>query len=302
MDEVPLLPDARRNYRLYYLIPLSFVYLFVETGSQVHVLFFVAAIIGATSRHASEEAIYGPNMIEKGGLTSVQEIRRTGTLIFRDKLPHQYTATSPVEMVQEGTLPSRIWGVVMVSLGVFQLGLSVLYLVAIYFLYQNLGSIGFLGGVLLFSLIALVAYGIMSALWPDTRNLDFGGKVDDELQSIIRGFRQNLYADDIFVPRVSYEPAEAGAVEIECSVEYEWGPSLHRDVNRIAYSFCSVVERSPYPISRAEVQLSSSDDGELTFVIDAKLCRQMLNGEISSEHFAEAVQESVLTSPPDDLK
>jgi hypothetical protein len=300
MDEIPLLPDAKRNYRLYYLIPLSFVYLFVETGSQVHLLFFGAAIIGATSRHASGEAIYGPHMEEKGELTSVEKVRRTGTLIFRDKLPHQYNATSSIEMVQEGTLASRIWGAVLIILGVFQLGLSILYLVAIYFLYQNLASIGFLGGVLLFSLIALVVYGVMSSLWPDARKFDYGGKVDDDLQSIIQGFRQNLYADGVFVPRVSYEPADAGVVEIECSVDYEWEQGLRRDVNRIAYSFCSVVERSPYPITGAEVQLTSSDGGELTFVIDAELCDRMLDGEISTESFAETVQKSVLTNPPDD--
>jgi len=300
MEEIPLLPDAKRNYRLYYLIPLSFVYLYVETGLQIQIYLSVVATVGAVSRHASEEAIFGPNMQEKGELGEIQQIRRVGTLIFKDKLPHEYRATTSAEMVQEGELVSRFWGGIIGVLALFQVALPVLYLVAIYFLYQNLPSFGIAGGILLFSLTALVVYGFISTIYPNAQELDFGQKIDNDFSDVINGFRQNLYGDDVFVSRVSYEPAEAGAVEIECAVEYEWGKALRRDVNRIAYSFCSVVERSSYPISQAKVHLESADDGEITFVIRAEWCKKLLQGEMTSESFAEQIQNTVLSYPPDE--
>lgn len=68
---------------------------------------------------------------------------------------------------------------------------------------------------------------------------------------------------------------------------------LCEDVNRVAVSFCSVVDRSPYPIERADITLETSDGGMLEFQIRPEWCRQNLDGELLAEQYLQKVHGTV---------
>lgn len=67
---------------MYYLVPISLVYLFSQFGDQTYPLSLIV-LIGAASRHSEGEAIYGPDGDEIVESSHEEKIRRIGTLIFR---------------------------------------------------------------------------------------------------------------------------------------------------------------------------------------------------------------------------
>lgn len=109
MNPISFVPSSGHNYKLYYLIPVSFVYLFYQLGERVLLIFALIGLIGVISRHATAESVYGPDGRDEAKLSSKQEIRRIGALLFRDKVPATYSADSWLEMVNEGTLQSKFW-------------------------------------------------------------------------------------------------------------------------------------------------------------------------------------------------
>ncbi|WP_276299369.1 hypothetical protein [Halorussus lipolyticus] len=300
MNPISLLPKSGTNFKLYYLVPISFVYMFSQFGNQTYLLLSLVALIGAASRHVEGEAIYGPGGEEIAELSREEKIRRIGTLLFRDKKPYGYSATSWSEIIEEARLNSKLWGVLVIILALFQGTLSILYLFAVYEFYLHRFEIDFIGGVLLFSLIALVVYGGLKNIWPNASHMDEDiPEIDPELQDIVEKFMYMLYAEGITTTGVSYEPAEGGLFEIACEVDYEYGETMKEDINQIAILFCSIIDRSPYPISRADFTVETSDDIVIDFYIEPEWCRGVLSGGLSSDEYLQNVNQTVSIKAPD---
>jgi len=302
MNPISLLPQAGWNYKLYYLVPVSFVYVFSITNAQVHLIFALIALIGAASRHSMGEAMYGPGGEEERELDPLKRIQRTGTVIFRDKAPSAYSATSYQEMVQEGNLSSKYWGGFLLVNVLFQASLSVMYVGALYFLFTYRSEIGFVGGVILFSLVALFVYGLLAVFWPDVHRIhDDFPSVDPALQNIVNGFVYSLNAEDISVPDVYYEP-DGGRFEIDCRIDDDATGQVEKKLNQIAFSFCSIVDRSPYPVDQAKIVLQAGDTKEIEFLIEARWCRRLLSGDLSANQYRKRVRQSLVSKSEDALE
>jgi len=300
VNPVSLLPKSGSNFRLYYLVPISFIYLFSQIGGQIYLLLSLIALIGATSRQSQGEALYGPQGQEKPELDEKEKLRRIGTLIYRDKKPFQYSATSPGEVLKEGSFQSIIWAVVFVLLSLFQISLSFLYLFAVYELYSYRFELDFLGAVLLFGLVALVVNGVMRFLWPNVSRMDEEApEIDPELDDIAERFIHMLYLEDVSISKANYEPSKGGLFEIDCRVNHLHNETVEEDVNQVAVLFCSLIDRSSYPVSRGEFCIETEDGGVITFRIDPSWCQQVLDGEISSEQYLRHVRQTVSEELPD---
>ncbi len=299
MDPTTFIPDSQERFKLYYLIPISYVYLFTLLDEQLYLWLSLIAVVGATTRHTSEEAIFGPRFEDQRELSKIAEIRRFGTVFFRDKPPHEYSAESAGEVIQEGEFRSRRWFLQVTVLYIFHVSLFFLYLYAIWTLFQNLQSLDFLGVMVFFALIGFTAYLVTSEMWPDASQLHYQNDFDTEFVEVIQEFAKSLYAEDISLDDATYEAADAGAVSLKLSVEYDFGKQVHRDINHVAFLFCSVVARSSYPIHHVDVSIETSDGGTVSFLIDPEWCRQLSKGEISSERYASNIQESAVSKPPD---
>jgi len=299
MNPISFVPDSGPNYKLYYLVPVSFVYLFYQLGGRILLLLALIGLIGVTSRHSTAESLYGPNGREEADLSSEREIRRVGTLLFRDKVPAKYSANSWSEMFNEGTLQSTLWGVVIGVLSLFQFAVSVLYVIAVYLLVINLLVIDFIGGILLFSLIGLMVHGTIRLVLPNISQIDDFPTVDQELQTIVEGISYTLNGDDIIVSGVTYEPDRGGVFEIDCAIEQESADSVHKHINRIAVVFCSVVNRSSYPVTRSDLRLNIRGGGVAYFCIDARWCREFSDGRMSTDQFFHHIGQTVSIEKPD---
>lgn len=265
-------------------------------------LLSLVALIGASSRHAEGEALYGPEGEEIAELSREEKIRRTGTLLFRDKKPYTYSATSWNEMLKEGNLDSKIWGAIVVILGVFQGALSALYLFAVYEFYNHRFEIDFIGGLLLFALIALAVNGVTRSLWPNASRMDQDiPEIDPELRDIAERYMYMLRAEDIFPSGVHYEPAEGGLIEVDCEVDYEYGETVREDINQIAILFCSIIDRSPYPVNRADFTVETSDGVVIDFQVESEWCREVLSGGLSSDEYLQKVDQTVSEESPDEM-
>ncbi|QLG62210.1 hypothetical protein [Halorarum salinum] len=294
MNPISLIPRSGANYELYYIIPVSFVFLFSQRGKGIYLLLAMVALLGAASRHSAGEAMYGPGGEEKRELSDEGVIQRVGTMLHRDKPPHKYSATSSQEMLEEGNLHSKRWGVIVAVLSLFQLLLTPMYIIAVYSLYIHLFEIGFIGAILLFALVALVIYGAMEALWPNASNLNREfPNMDPELHDILENFAFMLDAESISVTGGYYEPSEGGAFQYNCKVEYEFAESVKQDIKCIAVVFCSVVHRSPYPINQADFSLKTSDNTVIHFQIRSLWCRQLMNGEMRYNSFVNRVDRTI---------
>ena len=75
-------PSVWVEFRLYYLVPVSFTYLFAQFGNQFYLLFSLVELIGAISQHAQREALFGREEQEKAELSKEDQIRRVGTLLY----------------------------------------------------------------------------------------------------------------------------------------------------------------------------------------------------------------------------
>ncbi|WP_152423081.1 hypothetical protein [Natrinema versiforme] len=298
MNPIPLIPQSEANYKLYYIVPLVFVYIFHQIGGGYNLVFALIALLGAASRHGIGEALYGPGGEEKSELSEVKEIRRLGTLIHRDKEPSEYSANSSREMLEEGEMQSKFWVAIVAALGIFQFLFSVMFLIAVYSLYRYRFELDFVGGVLLFTLVALIVYGVIRELLPDISQID---KFDHEIQELSEDFIILLNSENISITNLVYEPAEGGAFRIDCEVNYEYSKGVSEDINRIAVSFCSFVSRSSYPISHGEISLTTTDDIIIDFEIDPIWCSQLLNGQISSEHYSELIERTASVSGTDNV-
>jgi len=296
MDQFSLAPDPEQQFRLYYLIPIVYIYLFTLTQNQLFFWCSVIGIIGATIRHSSEEAIWGPGYEDRRSLTQEAEIKRWGTLIFADKPPHEYSAESRREVWEEGEFQSKTQIALLVILTVFQGSLIPLYLGSFYAYYTVWESIDFLGGLIGFTLLAYTVYWIFSQIWVDASQIHYQNQFDSEFSDIINGFAETLYADGIEVNGGEYEPAEAGALTLNLSVNYDHGPKIRRDVNRVAFSLCALIERSAYPISIVDISIQTEDDFTSSFVINGEWCHDLSEGELSAQEFGQKVQDSVLTT------
>lgn len=293
MNPTSLLPQSGTNFKLYYLVPLSFVYLFSQFGDQLYLLFALIALIGAASRHSEGEAIYGPGGEEKTQISHEEKIRRIGTLIYKDKKPFGYSASSTEEIIKEGEFDSKLWGVTVGILFLFQIALSILYLVAIYNLAVHRFEINFLGAVLLFSLSALPIYRVLKYIWPNASQMDEDiPEFDPEFKDVIDGFVYMLNSDGVTPTKIDYEPAEGGVFKINCEANHKYGEAVSEDINRVAVTFCSIVDRSTYPLDRAEITLVTTDDVEVEFQIDPIWCRKVLEGEFSSDHYIQRVHRT----------
>lgn len=297
MDPTPLLPNAGTNHKLFYIVPLSFLYLYSLLGDSVYLVLTMIALMGAICRHTTGESIYGPRGEEKRELDSEDEIRRTGTFLFRDKAPHQYVATTYKELVQEGEFRSRNWFVVLIIIALFQIAFFVLYPFAIVELYFNREELNFIGLVLLFSMISLPIYGFLKFLLPDASDahLDMPN-MDPRFEEVFEGLTFSLLGDDIHLKEGFYEPAEGGLITITCEVEYEKGEEQEEildDIHRIAIDFCSLVSRSTYPIDNAKITLLTADEVETKFEIEPEWCRKLSSGGISSDEFFDQVEHTI---------
>lgn len=300
MNPISLVPQSGSNFKLYYLVPVSFVYLFAQFGNQFYLLFSLVALIGAIGRHAQGEALFGPEEHEKAELSKEDQIRRSGTLLYRDKVPSGYSATTWTELYEEGEFRSNIWAGIMIVLTLFQGSLSVLYLFAVHDLYIHRFEIDFVGALLLFSLAALVINGAVRTILPNVSQMEQGIQdIDSELKENLQGFMFTLYADGISTAEMEYEPADGGIVGFECEVDYDFDDTVREDVNRVAITFCSVVDRSSYPIKRADVTLKTTDNVALDFQIDSEWCRQVLDGQLSSDHYLQRVYRTASIKSPD---
>ena len=294
MNPISLLPNSGTNFKLYYLVPVSFVYLFAQFGNQTYLILSFVALIGAASRQAEGEAIYGPEGEEAAELSREEEIRRVGTLLFKDKKPYAYSATSWTEMLEEGNLESKRWGAIVLILGLFQGAFAILYVVAVYEFYAHRFEIELIGGLLLFSLVALAVNGVTRNLWPNASRMDEDiPDIDPELQDIAEKFMYMLYAEDITINGIRYEPAEGGMVEVNCEVNYEYGEAVREDVNQISVLFCTFIDRSPYLVTRTNFTVETSDGVDINFEINPKWCRAVLNGGISSDEYLQKVKQTV---------
>lgn len=74
---------------------------------------------------------------------------------------------------------------------------------------------------------------------------------------------------------------------------------MRHDINQIAISFCSVVDRSSYPITRSDFRLKGKNGGVAYFSIDAKWCRELLDGRMSSNEFLHRVGQTASFKEPD---
>lgn len=298
MDLTSLVPDSGHNYKLYYLIPVSFIYLFYQLGREILLVLALIGLIGVISRHSTSESVYGSNGKTEADLSTEQEIRRVGALLYKDKVPAKYSADSWLEMVQEGTLQSTYWGVVMGVISVFQFAVSVLYIIAVYLLVTNLLVIDYIGGILLFALIGLVVHGAIRLILPDISQIDDIPPIDQELQTIVGGFSHTLYGDDIIVTGAAYGAARGGIFEIDTEAECKSDKSTRRSINQIAIAFCSVVDRSSYPVTRSEFRLKGKNGSAVYFCIDAKWCRELSNGRISTNEFLHHIGQTVSVKEP----
>lgn len=298
MNPISFVPNSGHNYKLYYLIPVSFIYLFYQLGGWVLLVLALIGLIGVTSRHSAAESVYGPDGREKAELSSEQEIRRIGTLLYKDKVPAEYSADSWLEMVNEGTLQSKSWGVAIGVLSVFQFAVSILYIIAVYLLFTNLLVIDFVGGILLFALVGLVVHGTIRQILPNVSQIDNTQPIDPELQTIVEGFSYTLYGDGTVVTGAAYEPGLGGVFEIDIETEYESDESMHKVINQIAVAFCSVVDRSSYPVTRSDFRLKDKNGGVAYFCIDAKWCRGFSDGRISTDKFFHCVGQTVSVKEP----
>lgn len=192
MNPISFVPNSGPNYKLYYLIPISFIYLFYRLGGRVLLVLALIGLIGVISRHSTGESVYGPNGKEEPELSSEREIRRMGSLFFRHKVPSQYSAESWLEMVNEGNLRSKFWGVTIGVISVFELSVSVLYVIAVYLLVTNLFVIDFIGGILLFALIGLLVHRTIRLILPNISQIDDIPPIDEELQTIVERFSHTL--------------------------------------------------------------------------------------------------------------
>jgi len=299
MNPISFVPDSGPNYKLYYLVPASFIYLFYHLGGQYLLVLGLIGLIGVITRHSVGESVYGPDAKEENDLSSEREIRRIGTLLFRDKVPAKYSANSWWEMVNEGTLQSTFWGLAIGLLSVFQFSVAILYLFAVYLLVANLLVIDFIGGILLFGLIGLVVHGFIRLILPNISQMDDIPQIDQELQTIVEGFSHTLYGSDIVATEAGYGADRGGIFEIDIKREDESEKPIQETINQIAICFCSVVDRSSYPITRSDFRLKRENDDVAYFSIDAKWCREVSDGQMSTDEFFRRVGLTVSVKEPD---
>jgi len=299
MNPISFVPDSGPNYKLYYLIPASFVYLFYQLGERMLLVFALIGLIGVISRHSTAESVYGPDGNEEAELSSEREIKRMGTLLYRDKVPVKYSADSWIEMANEGTLQSTIWIGVIAVLAVFQFAVSILYVIAVYFLITNLLVIDFVGGILLFALVGLVVHGALRLILPNISQIDDISQIDQELQTIVEGFCHTLNGEDIVVTGVAYGPERGGVFEVDIEGDCESDRSIHHAINQTAIAFCSIVDRSSYPVTRSDFRLKTKNSGVTYFCIEDRWCRKLSDGEISADEFLHSVGQTVSLKEPD---
>ncbi|CDK38524.1 hypothetical protein [Halorubrum sp. AJ67] len=298
MDLTSLVPDSGPNYKLYYLIPASFIYLFYQLGREILLVPALIGLIGVISRHSTSESLYGPDGKKEANLSSQREIHRVGALVYRNKVPAKYSADSWLEMAQEGTFQSTYWAIVMGVIFVFQFSVSVLYIIAVYLLFTNLLVIDYIGGVLLFALVGLVVHGAIRLILPDISDIDDIPSIDQELRTVVEGFSHTLNGDDIVVTGAAYGAARGGIFEIAIEAECESDELKRRTINQIATAFCSVVNRSSYPVVRSDFRIEGKNGSAVYFCIDTKWCRKLSNGQISANEFLHHIGQTVSVREP----
>jgi len=168
-----------------------------------------------------------------------------------------------------------------------------LYVIAVYLLVSNLLVIDFVGGVLLFALVGLVVHGTIRLILPNISQIDNIPSIDQELQTIVEGFSHTLYGDDNVVTGAAYAPDRGGIFEIDVEGECESDESIHHAINQIATAFCSVVNRSSYPVTRSDFRLNGKNGGIAYFCIDAKWCKEFSDGQMSTDEFLHRVGQTV---------
>lgn len=294
MDPTSLLPQWKENFQLYYLVPISFVYLYTLLGAQTYLLYALIALFGAAARHASGEAMYGPGAEAIDEIDHEEEIHRRGTILFRDKKPFAYSASSFRELYEEGQFQSKAWGVIITAISILEFLFAPMYIFAFYELFTHRKRLEFIGALLLFALSALLIYGLIRELLPNAHELSQERpSIDPELRDMVLGFLYTLNEDGVSITNAEYEPAVGGVFRFEAKFDSSLQEGIEEDINRAAVTFCSIVHRSPYPVDKGKFEVTTDDGAIIRFEINARWARKLLNQQMSSDEFLNHVHQTI---------